>query len=213
MNTPAPALALALILLLPLTACTSPPGPTPSAPAATAAATAAEVPAPASSPLPTTTKPAAALSVPKRGTRPATEGGSAVAFEVELQRQGCFGRCPSYRVRVTDDGRVQFVGERYVSATGVHEGQAAPAAVAALRVALQHEPFAALDGDYTPSDKRCGQAATDMASVRIMIRDGTARREIRHYLGCSQAPASLRALAAAIDEASGSSRWIDAPTE
>ena len=138
---------------------------------------------------------------------------SASDFEVELERRGCFGRCPSYRVSLSADGEVRFFGERHVGSLGDQQAQVAAETVAALRAELQREPYVSLSGRYTPSDPRCGSAATDMASVSMSIREGDVTRNIEHYLGCSQSPASLRALAKAIDDASGSARWIDAPTE
>lgn len=204
MNAP---VALTVIALLhALAACTA---------AAPSSATAAAIEA---AERPTPPSESSIAVPPATATRPPKKGTVAVVaetagFGVELQRQGCFGRCPSYRVSVSGDGTVRFVGERDVASIGEHQGQVSPATVAALRTELQREPFAVLKGDYTPGDPRCGPAATDMASVSIAIQDGALSREIRHYLGCSRAPASLRALAAAIDTASGSARWIDAPTE
>jgi len=194
--------AFACALMLSLAACTAPPAPS-------------AIPAPSSAPaenaVPKPKQPAAGPVVPKRSA-PVLAGGAS-DFEVQLQRQGCFGRCPSYRLSLSADGQVRFFGERHVGSLGEHQGQVALETVAALRAALQREPYAALNGRYTPDDPRCGPAATDMASVSIAIRETGVSRHIEHYLGCSQAPASLRALAQAIDEAGGSARWIGAPTE
>ena len=196
--------ALACALMLSLAACTAPPAP-PAIPAPSSAS--AETPMPKPKQLP----PVAGPVVPKRSAPVLASGTS--DFEVELERRGCFGRCPSYRVSLSADGQVRFFGERHVGSLGEHQAQVAVETVAALRAELQREPYASLNGRYTPSDPRCGSAATDMASVSMSIREADVTRNIDHYLGCSQAPASLRALAKAIDDVSGSARWIDAPTE
>lgn len=135
------------------------------------------------------------------------------SFAVELQRSGCHGRCPSYRLRLDGDGTVRYFGERFVAVPGEQRGTVSPDAVAELRAQFRQPPYAALRGRYTPDDPRCGAAATDMASVRITITDAGQQRQIDHDLGCSDAPPALRALAAAIDDAAGSHRWVEAPRE
>ena len=202
MKFPLPAFACGLMLSL--AACTAPPAP-PAIPEPSSAS--AETPMPKPKQLPPVVGPV----VPKRSAP--VETGGATDFAVELQRQGCFGRCPSYRLSLSADGQVRFFGERHVGSLGEHQAQVAVETVAALRAELQREPYSSLNGRYTPDDSRCGPAATDMASVSMSIREADVTRNIEHYLGCSQAPPSLRALAKAIDEASGSARWIDAPTE
>ena len=207
-----PATALAFTVLLGAAACTAP-----SPPTVPGSAPASPLTSPAASTLAgrSEAQPSPPSAAPSRPTAPGRTPAATAdpEFEVELRRQGCFGRCPSYRVSLSADGTVRFVGERYVASPGEHKGQVPASVVAALRADLQREPFVSLDGRYTPSDPRCGSAATDMASVSIAIRDGGFRRDIEHYLGCSTAPGSLRDLAAAIDTASGSARWINAPTE
>lgn len=138
---------------------------------------------------------------------------SATGFRVELRRGGGFGRCPSYRVSLDGDGTVSFVGERFTAAVGEQHGSVASARVVQLQAELRAEPFSLLEGRYTPSDPRCGSTVTDMASVDITIADRGRQRHITHYLGCADAPAALRALAKAIDDATGSARWVEPPTE
>lgn len=189
---------LGLACMLLCGAITAAPQTTASARAAAKHFTAAEV-----------TLPTAATQIPSRPD----EDVSATDFRVALRRSGCFGRCPSYRVSVDGDGTVRFVGERFTAAVGEQNGRIALAAVMQLRAELRSAPFSLLDGRYTPSDPRCGSAATDMASVDITIIDRGSQRHITHYLGCANAPAALRALAQAIDDATGSARWVKPPTE
>lgn len=134
-------------------------------------------------------------------------------FAVELQRSGCHGHCPSYRLRLDGDGTVRYFGDRFVAVPGEQHGTVSPDVVAELRVQLRQPPYAALRGRYTPDDPRCGAAATDMASVHITITDAGRQRRIDHDLGCSDAPPALRALATAIDTAAGSGRWVEAARE
>ncbi|MCX7069427.1 MAG: DUF6438 domain-containing protein [Gammaproteobacteria bacterium] len=173
-------------------------------------------PAPAVTTTATAVQPADAASRPvaKRsaGATPAPDLGPA-GFAVELQRSGCYGRCPSYRLRLDGDGTVRYFGERFVAVPGEQHGTVSSDVVAELRAQLRQPPYAALRGRYTPDDPRCGAAATDMASVRITITDAGQQRQIDHDLGCSDAPPALRALAAAIDAAAGSNRWVEEARE
>jgi len=189
----------ASLLILALAACTAPVAPL-----------VTEVPVAAVEPLPAPSKPTSAPKAPKLTARAAVA--DTADFEVELRRSGCYGRCPAYRVSLRGDGMVTFVGERDVGSIGEHQAQVSAEAVAALQAQLRSAPFSSLKGRYTPDDPRCGQVVSDMASVSIVISDG-GTRQIEHYLGCSNAPASLYTLAQAIDEATGSARWIGAATE
>ncbi len=202
MNPSIRQLVIALLMSLTLAACTSP-APPPS--------TATPVPAVGITPPTAASNPTPGPTVPKRHA--ASPADKPTDFDVELSRSGCYGRCPSYRVSLRGDGAVRFVGERYTAVTGEHQAQISAAEAAAFLARLRSEPFASLKGRYTPDDPRCGPVATDMASVSIAITDNGATRRIEHYLGCANAPASLYALATAIDEVTGSARWVNAPTE
>jgi hypothetical protein len=45
---------------------------------------------------------------------PASEG----PIMITLQRTVCFGFCPAYTVRITGEGEVTYIGERFVNAVG-----------------------------------------------------------------------------------------------
>ena len=206
MNPSARQCVPSLLLVLALSACTGATVPVDPATPLPAPATAPRAAAGPAGPVP-----APGPSVAKRGAGTSADGST--DFEVELRRSGCFGRCPAYRVQVRGDGTVTFTGERDVGSPGEHRDRIPAANVAAFRDELARPPYATLKGRYTPDDPRCGLAATDMASVTLLIRDAGSTRQIEHYLGCSDAPASLHALAKAIDDLSGSARWIGAPVQ
>lgn len=128
-----------------------------------------------------------------------------------MHRSGCFGRCPSYTLRLGADNSVEFSGERFTSATGVQHGLVVPDKAQDLRRLLQQPAIASLNGDYTPANaKTCGRWATDFASVKIEFTGGSFARQINHYLGCDAAPKELLLLEKAIDDAADSERWINA---
>lgn len=55
---------------------------------------------------------------------------------VEFERAGCFGTCPTYTVRVTASGEVQFVGERFVCLQGAASRRIDPLAARRLLAGL-----------------------------------------------------------------------------
>ncbi|GAC1629074.1 MAG: hypothetical protein NVS9B10_19750 [Nevskia sp.] len=153
----------------------------------------------------------AAMPTPGGGAGRASPAAQNTGLDIRLHRSGCFGRCPSYSVRIRADDSVEFSAERFTAATGVQQGTALPSKLQALRDLLRQPGIASLNGDYTTANtKNCGRWATDFPSVTIEIMAGAFPRRIEHYLGCEGAPKALYALEQAIDEAAGSDRWIGA---
>jgi hypothetical protein len=140
--------------------------------------------------------PAADPGNPAAGPAPA--GG----FELRMHRGACYGRCPVYELALHADGTVE-----YRSDGGTQHGQADAASLAALRQRLADADLPW--GDYTRgTPAACGAWATDMPGVTIDAYVGGRWRSIRHDLGCSAAPAALKALEQEIDDAAGSRRWV-----
>ena len=43
--------------------------------------------------------------------------------KIMLERWGCFGTCPVYKLSISGDGSVVYQGKAYVSSRGVHKGR------------------------------------------------------------------------------------------
>jgi len=129
-------------------------------------------------------------------------------FELRMRRGSCYGICPSYQVAIHADGGVDYEGYGHVAAAGAQHGQADAKALAALRTRLEDTGSGALWGSYTRGNPACGNWATDMPGVRIdAYVDGRWQR-IEHDWGCFGAPAGLKALEQAIDDAAQSQQWV-----
>jgi hypothetical protein len=128
-------------------------------------------------------------------------------FELRMSRSSCFGRCPVYSLVIHADGRVDYQGTNFVAIGGERHGQADTAALAQLRSRLE-DPAAIAWGDYLPGTPACGDMATDMPGARIEAYAGGRWRRIRHYHGCSAAPAALQQLENSIDAAAGAAQWV-----
>jgi hypothetical protein len=115
----------------------------------------------------------------------------------EMERLGCYGECPIYRVIVYADGVVEFHGEAYVDAIGRRSHRISAQAVADLRQAFDSEQFMRL-GDLEHAD------CTDMPRVQLTYRGKT----ITHDWGDKRAPESLEGLESIVDELAETRAWI-----
>ena len=141
---------------------------------------------------------------------------------VVLERSVCFGFCPAYRVSLATDGVVRFEG--LDSAAVRDSGTISPDTVRALVARFEQAGFFAMDSAYVPGEPGCGAAATDNPYATLTAEIGGRRKTIRHYYGCigvipgERAPGgihppigavvTLATLAAQVDSAAGTERWL-----
>ena len=95
-----------------------------------------------------------------------------------LERTLCFGACPSYRIVVYADGRVEWEGRNWVKVLGPATWQLTAAEVDRLPAAFSEAGYLDLKGNYSCYDE------TDRPSVRTSYCDGARWNSIHHYLGC-----------------------------
>jgi hypothetical protein len=136
---------------------------------------------------------------------PAPERGAVLAT---LERTVCFGTCPSYRVTVFSDGRVQWEGASFVKVKGKATAKLTPAELAALRDAFRDAKY------FARQDADCYDV-TDNPSANTSFDDGKQKKSIKHYYGCrssKDAPA-LTALENKIDAILGTERWVGTEAE
>lgn len=132
---------------------------------------------------------------------------------IRLSRGPCFGRCPVYTVSIDAKGLVAFDGKRNVTQPGEHARQRNPGDFAELLREIEALGVFDHGGSYVPGNPACGQYATDLPSAALLVSDGTREVRVEHYLGCKDAPASLRAIEDLVDERTGASTWIkEAPS-
>ena len=151
---------------------------------------------------------AACSATPESGATPAP----AASDQLSMTRGPCFGACPMYAVTVYGDGRVEFVGDRFVEKTGSHSAVADPVRVAELFAYAESIGFFDMPQNITPANEpACGMSHTDDSSAEITLVWGDRDRTVSHYHGCSKAPEALRSLERRIDEVAGTARWIGQP--
>ena len=123
------------------------------------------------------------------------------AVSIAMERGPCFGRCPIYRVELTDSGKVVYEGRGFVTERGRREAMIAPADVQALAQEIEAAGFFELRDNYPP-------AATDNPTVVTTVTiDGRSKR-VEHDLSSSTAPAALETIYRRIDEVAGVKQWV-----
>jgi hypothetical protein len=143
-----------------------------------------------------------------RAPSPAPDAGSARGAVVTLERGPCFGTCPVYRVSLSADGMVEFLGTRFVSRVGNASARVAPDAVASLVRSLETSGFFGLADAYVPDAPTCGRYHTDAPTVSISVQAHGRDKTVRHDHGCGGAPDQLTGFEHLIDSVAGTARWI-----
>lgn len=122
-----------------------------------------------------------------------------------LERTGCYGECPVYRLTVNSDGSVVYVGMRWTKTLGRQVYKISEAQLAELEAAFEHANFAQLR-DYDKVEN------TDDDWVLISYRRGIGLKRVRHYHGDNAAPPALGTLEDEFDRIVDSGRLVGVPS-
>lgn len=118
------------------------------------------------------------------------------SFSITLERIGCLGSCPDYKITIRANGAVRYEGRAYVSVEGVRNTTIPVLAVQKLQQKLRDEDFL-----HWPEKK---EVCVDFPEVNITATvDGQRKRVLE---GCSS-PGKVLQLASEIDRISGTKRW------
>ena len=125
------------------------------------------------------------------------------AVMIGLQRSGCFGPCPAYKVELYGDGHAVFEGQGDVDVLGKHSYSIDPEVVAKLVDSMRTKKLWSLRDSYRA-------AVTDNSTYTVTLRLGDQVHVIEDYLGRMVGmPAAVTAFEDAIDAAAGSNGWIN----
>jgi uncharacterized protein DUF6438 len=117
-------------------------------------------------------------------------------FSITLERIGCLGSCPDYKVTIHGDGSVQYEGRFYVRVEGVRKKTIRPLAVQKLIRKLEDDDFV----HWEEKNKVC----VDFPEVHITATlNGRTKRVLE---GCNT-PGKVLQLANEIDKISGAKGW------
>lgn len=146
-------------------------------------------------------------------TAVASDNNSSDPFTITLQRTGCFGSCPIYKVSISSDGSVVYVGKEYVRVKGIQRGKIEPDAAKNLLQDFLDADYFKLEDNYSYITNADGSTTmvTDLPTARTSLTVGARQKTVSDYIG---APKKLKELEEKIDSVSGIKRWvaIDAPS-
>jgi len=126
------------------------------------------------------------------------------ALLATLERTGCYGECPVYRLTIASDGSVVYIGTKWVKVTGRREYSITPGQVAELESAFERAGFMQLhDYDHVESTD------DDWAHLSFAL-NGRIKR-VRHYHGDASAPAALNTLEDEVDRVTASGQFTGTP--
>lgn len=129
-------------------------------------------------------------------------GATAIAT---LERTGCYGECPVYRLTVNNDGSVVYVGTRWVKVLGRQVYKISDAQMFELQGAFERANFNQLR-DYDKVE------STDDDWALISYRRMGGLKHVRHYHGDNSAPPALGALEDEFDRIVDSGRFVGVPS-
>jgi hypothetical protein len=129
---------------------------------------------------------------------------------ITLERTGCFGPCPEYKLTISADGTVTFEGRRFVKKVGTVKSVISKEQVRELLAAFMKINYFDLRDRYEGPGDGCKQWATDHPSAITSIRTNGKSKSVWHYYGCRgvEVLAELEKLEQAIDDAANSAHWI-----
>jgi hypothetical protein len=140
---------------------------------------------------------------------------------VTLERTGCKGLCPAYRLTLAADGTVMYEGFRHVKTPGKAREVVSKEQLRQL-VREVEQVFASKDFGHSDHDENdCDELIADAASANTTVRMNGRKKAFYHYLACVKgngfSPLDLDRFEKRIDELVGSEKWIRsqsiAPTE
>ena len=142
----------------------------------------------------------------RRGAAPLEAAGTTRKVAT-LERRGCFGTCPFYRLAVFGDGRVEFDGRGFVKASGHQVGQLTAGELDELRRAFEAAHYFSLHDRYMVG------GGGDLGSMVTSYCEGDRCKQVMHCYGDNEAPPTLTKLEDRIDEIVHSGRWVGTSDE
>jgi len=121
---------------------------------------------------------------------------------ITLERTGCYGTCPSYKVEVHGDGTVLYTGKAFVAVSGKHTGRIPQSNVLQLLEAFRGADYFSLDDTYT-------WGITDQPTYITSIAFDSVHKSVVDYVGeHAGMPDVVRELEETIDQIVTIEKWV-----
>lgn len=123
-------------------------------------------------------------------------------MRITLSRSACFGFCPVYRVTITGDGEVTYVGERFVNVAGERRATIPRADVERLVRRFDEIGFDQLRDSYRAP-------VTDLPTYTVTLERNGRTKTVSDYGGLSAGmPNAVRELQDEIDRVANTGQWV-----
>lgn len=118
---------------------------------------------------------------------------------ITLERTGCYGTCPVYKLSISGDGEVIYEGTGFVNITGTQTSQISQDEIKELVDEFYNVNYFTLKDKY---DAPIKDVPTTITSITI---EGKTKKVVNYY----GAPKKLDELENKIDEITNSKQWIE----
>jgi hypothetical protein len=129
---------------------------------------------------------------------------------ITIERLGCFGICPVYRLTIAADGAVVFEGRRFVKeARATKKSAINQEQLKELMAEIDRVKFF-LDDDYSSDSRACNEGMDDSPLAITSIRINGKSKTVSHYDGCTgpKGPKDIAELEKNIDEIVNTAQWL-----
>lgn len=120
---------------------------------------------------------------------------------ISLERQGCLGPCPVYKLTIYGSGKVIYKGEKYVKVVGERTITVEKEKVSALLAEFEKINYFDLSDNYQGGP-------TDGTSATTSISLGNKKKIVKDYHPSPDSPKALKELENQIDTITNSTQWI-----
>src|SRR5215468_9020364 len=104
---------------------------------------------------------------------------------ITLERRGCFGICPVYKLTIAADGAVVFEGRRFVKeARATKKSAINREQLKELLAEVDRVKFF-LEDDYSSDSRVCNEGMDDSQATITSIRINGKSKTVSHFDGCT----------------------------
>ncbi|WP_161626049.1 DUF6438 domain-containing protein [Hugenholtzia roseola] len=119
------------------------------------------------------------------------------ALVVQMRKTPCFGQCPTYEIKVFENGYVWLKGEKHIEQIGTFEAKIGKKELAVLKDKFEANKFWDLDEAYE-------KTMTDLPTTYLRYTSGSKSKEVRRT---GDAPENLTNLEDVVADLLKSLKW------
>lgn len=128
-----------------------------------------------------------------------------------IERTGCYGSCPTYKITVFSNGKINYEGYKFVKVTGKIQSIMTKKRSQLIKEAIIKVNLFSLKDRYDGQND-CDSFSKDQSSTIITVTNNIKKKKIHHYLGCYEQdgivfPRQLTLFENKVDEIVNSFKW------